>query len=167
MMNDWIPIAISVGAVAVAVMSFMRSTAAARAEVFLELRKRFSEQKHSLPEWYDAEAVPEEATRSELRAAELYWQNAFDEWFLTTRLDPWHLKKLWARFYEGTLERALTHPALRSVVAKLTHEGAEFGKSQEEFRASLNELCMSAYKVTLCGDASCAKCGDTGGSQGR
>ena len=158
-MTDWIAITVSVGAFFVAAISYVRSTAAARAHVFLEFRKRFSDLKGSIPSWYDAPAVPEGATKEELRAAELYWQNAFDEWFVTTRLEPWHLGKLWRRFYSGTLTHALKNEALRAVVAKLTHGSTEFGDDQEKFRATLNTLCRKAYKVPLCGDESCTKCG--------
>jgi hypothetical protein len=156
--TDWVTFAVSVAAFFVAAMSYFKSNAAARAQVFLEFRKRFSEIKHSIPDWYCWPAVPEKPDPKDLRAVELYWQNAFDEWFVTTKLERWHLRRLWKRFYEGTLTLSLKNGALRQVVAQLTHGGAEFGDHQEEFRAVLNRLCQQTYKQTLCGDYSCPKC---------
>jgi len=156
---DWLAVVVSLAAFLVAVMSHVKSSAAARAQVFLEFRKRFSELKASIPAWYNAAAIPSDAPAAEIRAVERYWQNAFDEWFVTTRLERWHLRKLWGRFYKGTLTLALSNRALRQAAANLTHAGAEFGEHQDDFRAVLDGLCRAAYGETLCGNESCPKCG--------
>jgi hypothetical protein len=136
-------------------------------QVYLDLRRNFSALKGSIPLWYSEARIPPDASPDQIRACELYWQNAFDEWFVTTRLEPWHLRRLWKRFYAGTFTLALSHGALREVVAKLTHDGAEFGDHQEVFRESLNKLCLQAYKVPLCGNGACARCTGAGRATGR
>jgi len=156
--SDWLALAVSLAAFLVAAMSYVKSSAATRAQVFLEFRKRFSDLKASIPAWYGAPAIPDDVSVEDLRAAELYWQNAFDEWFVTNKLERWHLRRLWNRFYRGTLTRALGNRALRQVAANLTHGGQEFGDHQDEFRATLNALCWNAYSEPLCGKQSCPKC---------
>lgn len=128
-------------------------------QVLLEFRKRFSELKASIPTWYSAPAIPDGASAEDLRAIERYWQNAFDEWFVTNKLERWHLRKLWNRFYKGTLTLALSNGALRQAAANLTHGGPEFGDHQDEFRGTLNALCWRAYNEPLCGNESCRKRG--------
>jgi len=157
--SDRLTLSMSALAVILSLVSYLKTNAASRAEVFLEFRKRFSELKGSIPTWYNAASIPANASEAELRAAELYWQNAFDEWFVTNQLEWWHLRKLWTRFYKGTMTLALRHGALRQVAANLTHSGVEFGNRQEQFRATLNGLCRSAYGQPLCGQESCEKCG--------
>lgn len=165
--SDWLAIAISLAAFLVAAMSYLKATAAIRAEIFLDFRKRFSELKVSIPDWYNAAGIPKDVPKGELRAVELYWQNAFDEWFVTNKLEPWNFRKLWHRFYKGILIRALSNGALREAAARLTHGSAEFGEHQDEFRTVLNALCMQAYNEPLCGDKSCAKCNAAFGRWGR
>lgn len=160
---DWVALAVSLAAFLVATMSYIKSSAAARAQVFLELRKRFSELKASIPVWYNEATIPDSASADDLRAVELYWQNAFDEWFITNKLERWHLRKLWNRFYKGTLTLALSNGALRQAAANLTHGGPEFGEHQDEFRATLNALCRRAYNEPLCGKESCPNCGSAAG----
>lgn len=94
-MADWGAVVVSIAAFFVATMTYVGSKAAVRSQVFLDLRKRFSDLKNSIPDWYDKSSVPATATSEELRACELYWQNAFDEWFITTWLERRYLHKLW------------------------------------------------------------------------
>jgi hypothetical protein len=156
---EWLAVAVSLAAFLVAAMSYVKSNAAARAQMFLEFRKRFSEVKVSVPDWYRESKIPDNASPKELLAMERYWQNAFDEWFVTTKLERWHFRRLWNRFYRGTITLSLSNGALREMAAKLTHGGAEFGIHQDEFRATLNELCRRGYNLPLCGNESCSKCG--------
>ena len=48
-------------------------------------REHEDELKESLPSWYDHPTLPENVDPKDRRAVELYWQNAFDEWFVTNK----------------------------------------------------------------------------------
>ena len=60
---DWVSRTVSLAAFFVAAMSYAKSNAAARAQVFLEFRKRFSDIKHTIPEWYARPALPQRNRR--------------------------------------------------------------------------------------------------------
>jgi len=70
-MNQWLAVAVSLAAFVVAAMSYVKSSVAVRAQVFLEFRKRFSELKGSIPAWYSASTIPDGASAAELRAVAL------------------------------------------------------------------------------------------------
>lgn len=156
--TDLLAIAVAGAAFFVSMLGYIKSNAAGRTQVFLEFRNRFSELKRKLPCWYDSACIPSGADDAELRELELYWQNAFDEWFVTNRLEGRHFRRLWRRFYSGTLELSLRNGALRQVAGRLTHEGTEFGAHQETFRRVMNELCHRSLNEPLCGDRDCARC---------
>ena len=139
---NWISSIIAGLAIVVASMSYAHSSATARAQIYLEFRRRFSEFKDEIPHWYDHARIPEEATKDEKRALELYWQNAYDEWFVTQELHPHYLGKLWRGFYRGILKGALRHGVLRQVADELTGpSSSEFGDQKARFRHTLDELC--------------------------
>lgn len=150
MSSDSVSLYFSALALIVAALSYARASAAARAQVYLDFRERFRNLKLPIPTWYDQVRVPEQATPAERRALELYWQNAFDEWFVTQRLQPRYLGTLWTRFYRGVMKGALSHGALRQVADELTGEtGREFGDQKQRFREVLDKLCRETDQTRL------------------
>lgn len=160
---DWVSAAIAIGALIVAVFAFFHSRAAARTQVFLEFRKRFIEIKAALPDWYtdvDMAKWPayDPSASSGWRPIERYWQNAFDEWFITTVVDRRVLGRLWWLFYRDAIRSGLQHKALRLAASRLTHGNLEFGGYRDGFRRVLDELWRDAdvqRNRTICDDFQC------------
>jgi hypothetical protein len=100
---QWPAVAVSLAAFVIAAMSYIKSSAAARAQVLLEFRKRFSELKGSIPAWYSAPTIPDGVSAA-VRAVERYWQNAFDEWFVTTKLERWALPEVLEALLQGDFQ---------------------------------------------------------------
>lgn len=82
--------------------------------------------------------LPEPDT-DEWRRIELYWQNAFDEWFVPMRLNKEHLQDVWELFFESTVKSALHNRPLRYVAWHLYRQG-EFGMYKAEFADVLEQL---------------------------
>ena len=116
-----------------------RSLAEAKTHAFLTFRERFQRIKHDLPPlWSDPNWLPQRGT-DEWRRIELYWQNAFDEWFVPMRLNREHLEDLWPLFFESAVKSALFHRPLRYVAWKLYEEG-EFAQHKQDFAEILERL---------------------------
>ncbi|MCM3874733.1 MAG: hypothetical protein ND895_28905 [Pyrinomonadaceae bacterium] len=116
-----------------------RALAEAKTNAFLTFRQRFQMIKRDLPpKWNDEAWLPEPDT-DEWRRIELYWQNAFDEWFVPMRLNKEHLQDVWELFFESTVASALYNRPLRYVAWHLYTQG-EFGKYQAEFAEVLEKL---------------------------
>lgn len=109
-----------------------------RTQTFLTLRERFRDIKGGLPPSYDSPTwLPNDGTK-EWRDLELYWQNAFDEWFVTNKLNPKHLQPLWTLFFERAVRSGLSHRPLRYVAWALTEGRSEFGGFGHDFRDALD-----------------------------
>ena len=101
--SDWIAVIFSAAALILSLIAFLRSQVAARAMVFLELRKQFLDIKANLPNWYAKEDMdkwpPYDYDSDDWRPLETYWQHTFNEWFITQKLDSLVLNRLWRLFY--------------------------------------------------------------------
>jgi hypothetical protein len=150
--KEWteiIAVVLSTGSLIVAILALMRARAAeqgtlaaTKTQAFLTFRERFQQIKHDLPPgWSDPTWLPKPNT-DEWRRIELYWQNAFDEWFVPTRLNKKHpeLEEIWRQFFESVVQSALHNPALRYVVWRLCKQ-EEFGQPYtREFAEVLEQL---------------------------
>ncbi len=118
-----------------------RAELSERVKVFVDLRAG----------WHD---IRKELRRQQLEGAELpdpaspgwetherYWQHAFTEWYVTTRLHP-ELRRLWEEYFAVAIQRALrTHLPLRYAAWILVDQGRTmFGAFHDEFRAELERL---------------------------
>jgi hypothetical protein len=116
-----------------------RALAEARMNAFLTFRERFQQIKHDLPpRWMDDDWTPQIDT-DEWRRLEIYWHNAFDEWFVPTHLNKEHFHDLWPLFFRSAVETALHNRPLRYVVWRICRN-EEFGKHTAEYEAVLEEL---------------------------
>ncbi len=164
-----ISIILAAGAFVISFIAFLRSQAAARAQTFLEFRKRFLEIKTQLPEWFIKKSkndCPKYSSGSmDWRPIGRYWQNAFDEWLITTKIDKRVLGRLWRLFYRDAIRSGLTHTPLRYAVSQLTHGESEFGNYRLEFRKELDELWRElkgkGYK-SICDGFECEHCSKGG-----
>ena len=95
-LKEWIElfaVAISAASLCVSILAFRRARSAerwtlaeTRTQAYLTFRDRFNSIKRDIaPSWTDKEWLPKQGT-VEWRQIEAYWQNAFDEWFVCTRL---------------------------------------------------------------------------------
>lgn len=84
---------------------------AKRADVFRMLRSDFSELRKRLPgDWQSRDQLP--VVKEEYEAMVSYWQFAFTEWFITTRLS-WRLfGYLWRNYYEDAIGVTCKSPAM-------------------------------------------------------
>ena len=144
-MINLIAIILSAGSLLIAVFALrraksaeLRALAEAKTHTFLTSRERFQHTKHDLPPlWNDKLWLPKTDT-DEWRRIELYWQNAFDEWFVPMRLNK-DLHEVWELFFESTVESALHNRPLRYAAWHLYKQG-EFGKHKGDFAVVLEEL---------------------------
>jgi hypothetical protein len=72
-------------------------------------------------------------------AAQAYWANAYDEWFITTRLTP-EFKRLWIKFYGQAIVAGLAHPVLEQELRHLLGMQEGFGLYADDFVEDLEEL---------------------------
>jgi hypothetical protein len=149
MTKEWLD-ALSIGMSAVAVVfsilahlragqAEQRSLAEAKTNAFLAFRERFSQIKHDLPpKWADGVWLPERNT-DEWRRIELYWQNAFDEWFVPMVLNKNHMSDLWDLFFKSAVESALHNRPLRYVAWNL-YKAGEFANYKGKYMGVLEDL---------------------------
>jgi hypothetical protein len=115
-----------------------RSKVAARTQVYLALRERFFHVHSQLPEAYsDPSWYPE--LKSDRAAATRYWHHAFDEWYVTTRLDPALLRDLWMQYFKGAISSGLRHKGLR---IHLLESIAARGEHDDLWMAYVNEVAI-------------------------
>jgi hypothetical protein len=144
--TDLVAVVISSVALVFAILAHRRAInaerrllAQAKTQAFLTFRDRFQQIKRDLPpRWSDPTWLPRPGT-DEWRRIELYWQNAFDEWFVPTRLDKEHLQDLWPLFFESAVKSALDNRPLRYVAWALYEQG-EFAQYKRDFAEVLERL---------------------------
>jgi hypothetical protein len=137
---------ISGGSLVVAIISLRRALSAerralaeAKTNAFLVFRQRFTEIKHDLPAKYSHPVWLPEPNTDEWRQIELYWQNAFDEWFVPTVLNKDYLEEVWEIFFKDAVKSGLQHRPLRYVAYKLYEQG-EFANHKVAFKKTLQAL---------------------------
>ena len=150
-LKEWIEmvaVVISGASLVVAIIAFRkansaerRSLADAKTQAFLTFRDRFNTIKRDIPPgWSDKTKswLPQPDTE-EWRQIEAYWQNAFDEWFVPTRLNKEYLEDVWELFFKRAVKSALDNRPLRYVAWRLCETG-EFSQYSRDFAAVLEDL---------------------------
>ena len=127
-----------------------RSKATIRMQLYLELKTRFLEVFRGLPAQY-ADSNWEPADENEELAVKQYWYHAFDEWYITTKLNEKYMKGLWNEYYSSAILGGLKHNGLRKVCGTMFRED-EFGIYSSEF---LNELTKMWKKTHPGGSSEC------------
>ena len=116
-----------------------RGRTAARTQMFLDLRTRFLDVLEKLPPRY---REPDWlATDPEERAAAIrYWHNAFDEWYVTRRLNDRLMRQLWDGFYSTALVAGLGHTGLRKTLIEMAGKDVPLAELWSDFRCELDAL---------------------------
>jgi len=104
---------VSIAATYISMRADARSKVAAKTQVYLALRSRFIEVHEQLPASYSDQGW-RPVTEAEKGAVARYWHHAFDEWYITTRLDHALLSSLWRDFFSGAVLSGLGHNGLRA-----------------------------------------------------
>jgi len=130
---------VSVCAFAISWRTELRAQTAARTQMFLDLRKRFQDVLEKLPPRY---REPDWlATDPKERAVAIrYWHNAFDEWYVTRRLNDRLMRPLWDGFYSTALVAGLGHTGLRKTLVEMAGKDIPLAELWVDFRRDLDGL---------------------------
>jgi hypothetical protein len=94
-----------------------RSRTAAQADTFRNLRSTFAGIRAKLPPGcLSATDLP--STIEGRDALIRYWHNAFDEWFITKKLFPDELQRLWEEYYEDALRSSCKSVVMLAALMK-------------------------------------------------
>lgn len=123
-----------------------RAEVLARTQMFLGLRTRFLEVFRHLPRFDkpSADYTPEE------RAAVLaYWHHAFDEWYITNRLNQKPMQKLWHEFFAPAVLAGMRHDALRQVLFNMIDSQDQSGEYRRSFGEAMKKLWESRAAIQV------------------
>lgn len=127
---------VSVVALLVSLRADARAKTAARTDVYLSLRSRFLEVHAALPASYtDPNWMP--TTPDEQSAVTRYWHHAYDEWYITKRLNAELLQDLWAEYYSKAILAGLRHNCLRLWLVAMTRADVELAAFWTDYRKEL------------------------------
>ena len=140
--NGWIAgasLVVAVSAFWLAWQADRRGQTAARSQLFLDLRTRFLEVLEGLPPEY---RNPDwEASDPQHRAAAIrYWHHAFDEWYVTKRLNEKLMRQLWDAFYSRAVLAGMRHNGLRKTLIEMLKTQVDLAELWTDFRAELDRL---------------------------
>jgi hypothetical protein len=137
--SDWIALASLVVAVSTAIVAFrvdLRNKAVIKTELFIQLRSSFRDVLLSLPpEYRDPNWRP--STALEHAAAVRYWHHAYDEWYVSCRLNAALMGRLWDGFYRPAILSGLEHPGLRHAFRRMLEEQPELARLWRDFTRAI------------------------------
>lgn len=139
MVPSWFTPTILLVSASASLISLRLALLASRAETFRNLRVAFNKLREELPDrfWLET-SIPTDPKRFE--AMVRYWQLAFDEWFITQRLNPTVFGPLWETYYSEVLKVSCQSPAMVAALLK-----AAVGASGEADRSFLKLLLREPY----------------------
>ena len=123
----------------------------ARAQLYLELRKRFTEINNLLPrnppgpkDYHDKTWHPQPDKEEDKKAfsiMERYWYHAFDEWFTTTIIHRWPFRRLWKAFFKRAIFEGLKNVPIRYVLYRMIKDPrTSFSGRSKQFEDDLAAL---------------------------
>ncbi len=123
----------------------------ARAQLYLELRRRFAEINNQLPrrppgpkDYHDQTWHPEpdkDEDKEAFSKIEKYWYNAFDEWFTTKIIHPWPFRRLWKVFFKRAIFEGLKNDPIRYVLYRMIKDSrTSFSGRSKQFAEDLTAL---------------------------
>ena len=118
-----------------------QSELAERVKIFVDLRSGWHDIRKDLRrQQLDGSELPNPQSVN-WDSHELYWQHAFTEWYITTKLHP-ELRQLWDEFFSIAIQKTLkTHRPLKYVAWVLVEQKRSvFGTYHNEFRSELERL---------------------------
>ena len=134
---------ISIFAAIMSIRADRRARIAALTQTYLTLRTRFIGVHEKLPSSYSSPTW-RVRDKNEDAAVSRYWHHAFDEWYLTNRLDQPLLSKLWDDFFKDAVVSGLRHNGLRVAFNELVRTKREHDKLWRQFSDVLDQ----AYRQT-------------------
>lgn len=148
------PILISVAAFVLSCIALFTTASVARAQFYLELRKRFDEVNKKLPrrppgpnDYHDTDwrPTPEKDTE-DFKSIERYWYHTFDEWFTTKVLPRWPFRRMWTVFFERAIFEGLKNTPIRHVLyCMIVAKHTSFSGHSKEF---LDDMAAVYKKYT-------------------
>lgn len=143
-----IPIVVAILALFLSWSADRRAKDAARSRLFLDLRAQLVQVHEGLPSTYrDPTWTPTEI--DEKHAVRRYWYHAFNEWFITNRLNRRHMKELWDQYYADAVLAGLEHRGLREFFKEMTEPEAERpGQYWRDFREELERLWRQRHPTS-------------------
>ena len=128
----------TVPACLVSYFALRRERFASEADAFLKLRDRYHEITLQFSPEFEAGARLVRGTK-DWQVVQRYWLQAFDEWFVTQRLNPQY-RGLWNSFYRDALRSALGSEQFQEVLVDMFRRKISFGERREEFLTVLQGL---------------------------
>ena len=151
---ELLPLIIALAAVIMAYLAWKTSEEVAAVQIFLDLRKSYSEVLGQMDSRYhDGTWDPRaETNRSAMRTLEKYWLHTFTEWFATTKLNKGKFSYLWQDFYQKAILGGLRNEPLRITLCEMLYGGnreSTFSGRSEEFGAEMERLYVSGFGKEL------------------
>jgi len=123
----------------------------ARAQLYLELRNRFTEINNQLPrkppgpkDYHDKTWHPKpdkDEDKEAFAKLERYWYHTFDEWLTTKVLPPWPFRRLWDVFFERAAFEGLKNVPIRYVLYRMIRDNrTSFSGHSKQFEQDLTAL---------------------------
>ena len=145
--ENWITIGtllISISALVLSFLAHRRARRAARDELFLKLRERFSSVYKDLPPKFIIRKGTE-YEESDEHAIYRYWHHSFDEWYSTNKLYQKHMADLWCNYFGHAVLTGLKHTDIRKIFDKMTIDRLELGDYWTEFRIVVEKMWKDSH----------------------
>jgi hypothetical protein len=134
---------IAAGSLVVSAIAFVtalradaRGQAVTRTQIFLDLRTRFLDVLEGLPPEY-RDPSWDASDPAHRAAAVRYWHHAFDEWYVTRRLNAALMKGQWDSFYLPAIRSGLEHPGLKGTLDYMITTQPTLARLWRDFRADI------------------------------
>ena len=138
--SDWIALSsvvVATIALVVALWADSRGRAATRTQMFMQLRTSFIDVLQALPPQYrDPDWRP--TTPADIAAAARYWHHAYDEWYVSRRLNPALMGELWLTFYRPAIVSGLAHAGLRHALLHMLETQPELADLWVDFTRDID-----------------------------
>jgi hypothetical protein len=121
-----------------------------RVNTYMVLRQDFKEVISDIPGDFmdeDSSAPPQDS--KDWKRIQDYWYHAFDEWYITTQLDP-TLQALWDTRYKDIITSMLEKNAFRKVLCYLIKKKFPENDIMKEYGLVLQEIYKQEFHKTLC-----------------
>jgi hypothetical protein len=127
-------------AILISFVTYFRNKTIVKAQIYIELRYRFIEIYDNLPAEYNSETWLPDIGTDEWKRIQQYWYHAFNEWFITNKLDKWQLNSLWRKYYKGAILSGLRNRPLRYVLNRMLDDERGFAGYKSSFEKELDQI---------------------------
>lgn len=123
--------------------SRLRAIGRGENDLYLKLRGNFHQIRNSIDDRFFSQKIFDfdQLSQSDRKSIQLYWYNAFDEWYSTSVLHNGEYCSLWDNYFGDAIEASLTKSALVGVLMDMLDGPISFGHGKkEEFRNAIEKL---------------------------